>query len=514
MEELLGLKNRVEDFEVEFDVLTPVSLSDIKDEKRSKIIEELNSIDKQLEINQASIDKINTDLKRLTNYADGIDYMVAVASGLIAGAIDSLWVGEFSIDRANSWGDDKVNNFVVKVAQSRGYDGDDLTGAIKFLEKEYGLASDSVTPGFGGGKQHHLRDFAHHPTPVGLIFSLLTQFTGKAYGTNTNGAFIVVEITNKAFIGKDIPQKLLFGVIYWVFHMVSDMAGSHDFAGAGTGLPGPLVSLLKELSVLPFFKNMKIDDTQFSVWISKLFNGTLLGKRDENGKIIEKVKFDLRTEIGVAHEIGRQALPVIINECIVRGFYFIRRFYLELRDNNVRSIKELGNVNWHNTLPFKNRTVIRMLTISSSVFTAVDMADAAIRSAIKSGGFGPAFLSNFVLRVNFVGVGRFAIAVGTDVKMGYDNSKLRSERIALYNEKLLLADAKVYYKQAGMWIAAGSTGETIGQAYAMMDKTTKEFAESFREIRSNIEKVDNYIPEIREKNPGLLEEMSDILTWG
>ena len=25
---------------------------------------------------------------------------------------------------------------------------------------------------FGGGLKHHLNDFAHHPTPVGLIFSL------------------------------------------------------------------------------------------------------------------------------------------------------------------------------------------------------------------------------------------------------------------------------------------------------------------------------------------------------
>lgn len=314
-----------EDFEVEFDVVTLAEPS--ADGRGREIAENLEEIEGRIAAGKERVRALDSEIDRLTNHADGLDYMVAVASGIIAGVIDSVWVGEFSIDRANSWGDEKVNHFVVKVAQSRGYKGEDLEGAIRYLEGNYGLASDSMTPDFGGGRQHHLRDFSHHPTPCGLLFSLLTQFTGKAYGTDTKGMFMVCEIADRRMIGRDIPQKILFGVVYWVFHMVSDMAGSSANAGAGTGLPGPLVSMLKELSVLPFFKNMDINDMQLSVWISKLFNGTLLARRDEAGNITEKVKFDLRTEIGLAHELGRQALPVVINECIVRGFYFIRRFF-------------------------------------------------------------------------------------------------------------------------------------------------------------------------------------------
>ena len=59
-----------------------------------------------------------------------------------------------------------------------------------------------------------------------------------------------------------------------------------------------------------------------------------------------------------------------------------------------------------------------MLTIATGTFTAIDLADAAIRSAIKSGGEPMTFLKNFVLLVNFVGVGRFAIAIGQDTLMG------------------------------------------------------------------------------------------------
>ena len=77
----------------------------------------------------------------------------------------------------------------------------------------------------------------------------------------------------------------------------------------GTGLPGPIVSLLKELSALPVFRNLNEDgNREVSVWISKLFNGTLL--KNSNG---DPIKFDLRTEIGVTEQLGKQAIPVIVN---------------------------------------------------------------------------------------------------------------------------------------------------------------------------------------------------------
>lgn len=521
MDSIVSLKNTCEDdFSVEFDVLPSMEISKSLDERQERIFRGLASVDEQLAETKAKIDKLNIEIDRLTNHADGIDYMIAVASGIIAGAIDSVWVGEFSIERANEWGDEKAKNFVVKIAQKQGYTGDDLEGAVKHLEDNYKLAADKATNDFGGGLQHHLRDFSHHPTPVGLFFSFLTQFTHKVYGTDVAGNFKVVELSQAdlLLIGNSFPEKITFGVINWFFHMVSDMTGSsssiHD-GKKGTGLPGPIVSLLKEISALPIFCSMNENGyKEFSVWISKLFNGTLLGKRDENGKIIDAVKFDLRTEIGVAHELGRQAIPVIINECVVRGFYFIRRFYFELKDNHVKCFADLKKINIRNTLPFKNRTVVRMLTISSGTFTAIDMADAAIHSAAKSGGFtSPAFWSNMILRVNFVGVGRFAIAIGTDAGMGGKRSRARNERIHLYTEQIALTDAKVFYKQANMWIAAENAGETIEKAYKMMEKTTKFYIESMQEISDNLNKIGEYVPEIKKKNPTLINDINDILNW-
>jgi hypothetical protein len=526
MNGLAELKIADDDFEVEFEILPSTDDFEACD-SRKKIIEQgLNEVNATLLSNQQKIDELNKEIDRLTNHADGLDYMVAVGSGILAGIVDSLWVGEFNFERGKAWSNEKVNRFVKNTAKSQGYKGDDLEGAIKHLENKYGAPSDSNTPAFGGGLQHHLRDFAHHPTPIGLIFSMLTQFTSKAFGTNTNGVFQIVNVKSTTLIGKDIPQKFLFGTVFWFFHMVSDVAGSNAFAGTGTGLPGPLLSLLKEISSLPFFNNLKNENgvNEFSLWISKLFNGTLLAEHDENGKIIKEsaklMRFDLRAELGVAHELGRQALPVILNECIVRGFYFIRHLVAEIKEKNIKSISELKRIDWRKTLPFKNRTIIRMLTIATGTFTAIDIADAAIRGAIKAGppvvaGVpNPAFIKEFILRVNFVGTGRFTIAVGTDIAMGIKRSRLRNECMGILGEQLHLMNAKIFYLQGDMWIAAETTEKTINETVELMKKTTILFIQTFQENNHSLNNIGKNVPLIEERNPGLIEDIIDKLKWG
>lgn len=318
------LKIANDDFEVEYEIEARVN--DENDERSRRIKQEMDELNKKLSFNQYQLDSLNDEINRFTNHTDGLDYLVAVGSGILAAMIDVIWVGKFDLNRGREWGSDRVNDFVIRVAELTGYEGTDIEKAIEHLESNFGAPSDSNTMDFGGALQHHLRDFAHHPTPVGLMFSLLTQFTGKAYGTDEFGVFKIVDVKNKSLIGKSIPEKFLIGVVHWFFHMVSDMAGSSSSPGNGTGLPGPLLSLAKELSALPFFKNIKLGDEKFSVWISKLFNGTLLAERNEDGTIKQPLRFDLRAEIGLGYEIGRQALPILINEIIIRGFYFIRRF--------------------------------------------------------------------------------------------------------------------------------------------------------------------------------------------
>ena len=384
--------------------------------------------------------QVNKRLERYTFDGDKADYSIAIASGIIAGMIDSLFVGELSLEYANEWGNEKAKELALRVAKYQGYEGTDPSRAVVYLEKHFEIAADKATDAFGGGLQHHLRDFSHHPTIVGLTCSILTQFTGKVYGTDEKGNCKVVELGEDglALVGRNFTEKITFGVVNWVFHMVSDIAGSSSSiikGSFGTGLPGPLVSLIKELSALPIFNKKNSDGyKELSVYVSKLFNGTLLGERDENGKLIP-LKFDLRTEMGVAMQIGKQAIPVVINECVVRAAFFLKRLLHELSRDDIQSPKDLGKVNWKSTLPFGNRTIDRMLMISSMTFTIADTADAAVHAAIESCGNWILFSGVFVSRFNYVGAGRAAIAIIKEVS----NDKKEAQ---LIHEKMILTEAK------------------------------------------------------------------------
>ncbi len=350
---------------------------------------------------------LDTEIDMLSSHADKLDYIVAASSGILCGMLDIFWVGEFSLEHGCGIADDKVNSFVEKTAKTFGFKGEGLKDAVKFLEEKFPIPSDGNTPDFGGGLSHHLRDFAHHPTIVGLFFSLLTQFTGKSYGTDTAGNFIIVPVPEKSriFIGDDIPDKLIKGTLVWFFHLVSDVAGSSSTAGrsGGTGIPGPLLSLAKEISVLPLFKNIKIGDNSLSVFLSKLFNGTLLAKHDANGNIIKgtKLKFDFRGELGAAVELSKQKIPVMANELIVRMFYFVRRFAAELRRTEISSFNDLIGLDWDNILPNKNPTMTRMIVVATGVFSTIDLTEAIVTK-------------KYFVAVNYAGIGRFAVALGNE----------------------------------------------------------------------------------------------------
>lgn len=367
--------------------------------------------------------------------ADRTDYLLAITSGAIAGLIDSFFVGKFSLELANEWGCDKTNKFVMSVASLKGYKGDELSGAIAFMERKFPIAADSKTADFGGGLQHHLRDFSHHFSLCGLMCSIFTQFSSKVIGTDTNGKLLIVNLDDKNLIGKNFAEKVLFGIVHWFFHMVSDMAGSKSTAGKGTGIPGPILSLIKEASVLPCFRDRKIGEEEFCVWVSKLFNGTLLAKRDKNGKIIEEVRFDLRTEIGILQEFGKQSVPVLINECLVRGMYFLRRLNVAINEADINSVKDFENIDISELLPFNNRIIKRMVTVSSGTFLAVDSIDAAIKSAIKNKGINPKTIVDFAVNINYVGIGRFVIACKADGSIvAEDIREEKEKKVEIENE--------------------------------------------------------------------------------
>lgn len=57
---------------------------------------------------------------------------------------------------------------------------------------------------------------------------------------------------------------------------------------------------------------------------------------------------------------------------------------------------------WDKVKPANNPTIARMLTIATGIFTTVDIGEAIVSQ-------------KYWVSVNYVGVGRFAVAVGQDV---------------------------------------------------------------------------------------------------
>lgn len=537
---IADFKSSCDNLDVEFEVMPLIDVNSIEDDRQRRILEGTASVDEQLSEVQDKITKLNADIDRLTNHADGIDYAISVTSGIITGIIDATIVGEWNFSEAKKDTYKEINGKVIDFAKKqpdyipycnfalegkgtprrKPKDPDRLDTAIEFLEWKFHLPGDGAYSkgSFGiDGNTHRIDDLCHHPTLVGLVCCIIVQFTGSTlyvnkYGENINIPITVNEYGN--FVGKNPVTKLFAGVINWFItcaktianrkgHLMSDIATS-------ASLPGSFLSTIAELASIPCFRNedflMKLRDA-FKNGI-----GTGKGQIDLGAfnKLFEgaQSKLDVTTEKAIMHELKRQAIPVVINEVLVRASFFIRRFIRELKEKqNVKAIE------WNNVLPFNNRTIVRMMTIATGTFTAIDMADAAVHAATKSVD-ASTFFSNMLLRVNFVGVGRFAVAITADVGMGVSRAVKRSARIKLQEEQIQLLNAKVYYKQAGMWIAAKSAGETLEQAYGMIEKTTKTFAKEVEDIKGSLNNIEKMVPAIEKKNPGLVDDITDILICG
>ncbi|WP_062200126.1 hypothetical protein [Demequina salsinemoris] len=459
-------------------------------------LEELHDLDSLIRGLDARIEDLDGRIDPLTNHSDRLDVAVAVSSGVLAGAVDSLWVGEFSLMDARLWGEQHVNKFVMEVARRNGYEGSSMAGAVRRLEKVFPFAGDDATKVFGGGRLHHLRDLTHHPSPVGLIASLVLQFTGQAWGV-TFGQLSPVDLAGNPHIGANAYQKLLSGTVGWLGHLISDVAGSSANAGAGTGLPGPLMSTIYSAAAQWQKLTGAEAPGRLMEELEKAFRGSDLA-----------VPFDFRTELGLVNQVGRQSLPVILNDVIVRAFYFVRRF-IEARS---------AGMGWRESImaakPWGNRTIARMLTISTATFSAVDLADAAVRAAAKSGGEPATFAALLLLRVNYVGAVRTTVALAIDARRGVQRSRLADERAICINERLRLLNTRSFYLIAGTWTEAEGAEQAVTLAEQAAAHAASEFRASWFETLEAEKRVSPLLDDVRENDPEFTQLLLETLRRG
>ncbi len=445
--------------------------------------------------------RINAELDRHTNRASMEDYALAVASGILAGIVDSLYIGETHLfgeetNEARGRINERVNRFIQKYASARGIESEHLKGSIIGLEDRFKVAQDNVWKGADimvSAKNHHLADIAHHPTPLGLASAIAVQFLRFGTFANREGEWnlIAVETTQEDILRALIPA-IMTGFLNWIVsisedvyedqageevpeairklakaaasapmlaevarcadnwfgHLVSDMGGSRNTPGGGMGVPGVFLSLAYELSMLPGLR-----DTGLPAYLDQLYT---------------KQKLDLRHELVAVEALGRQAVPVLLNEAVVRMGFFVSRL---ARAFSART--PLKEVRWAEAIPVGNRTVDRMMTVASMTFTLADTADAAVHASLESAGNWVLFSQRFVVRYNYMAAGRAAVAV---VREFSDDAR----EAQLIRERRLLVEAR-----------AALTIERLEQYKAQLSERVDEFiAEDLQAFLEGINMMD------------------------
>lgn len=416
-------------------------------------------------LTEAQIDEklawVNSELEAYTKVHKE-DYALAITSGLFAGIIDALYVGEISFGEEEiKLSHQQVNNFIQKFAEFKDLGGEQLKDSIDNLEKKFKVAQDNVWQGAHigvGAVNHHLADLAHHPTPVGLLSAIIVQFLRVGTFVNKNGEwhlrFVKTSAKDLAVTlipavltgmlnwlaamgaqkwqentGEKIP-KALRGIVHcaasapwmleiakcadnWFGHLVSDMGGSKNTAGGGMGIPGMLMSLLYEIAGLPGLKDSKLPAFVNDLYVNKRIN--------------------LRHELCLFEGLVKQSLPVIFNEVFTRVLFFASRLGLQWNEHS-----NVHDIDWESVMPFGNPAIDRMMTIATMTFTMADTADAAIHAAIDSCGNWLLFSRTFVSRFNYIGAGRAALSVIKEVRNGQKEAQMQ-------HEKMLLTEAKTAY---------------------------------------------------------------------
>ena len=359
---------------------------------------------------------------------DKLDYALAASCGALCGLIDIFLVGKPGESPIGAVTDKWFANRTMDFAKLCGWDGNgknSLPSAIGFLEKKFKIPYDQRGAGDAASAifdlnptNHHFKSFGHNPTLLGLFFSILDQFTNQSHFVS-GGELISLQNADYRFElrGNNVPAKLFCGFVNWFGHLISDVSGSSVSKGRGMGIPSPLWAWTNDIIAIK---------RQLNLPVSK-FDQNL----NELALNIYKQGFDIRFQTA-------QAIPVFINEILVRLVYAVRRMvtYFIATKEETRSSSAM----WTACEPFSNPTIKRMLTVAHGIFCLIDLGDATIRGFAMGGGTFN--VSEFFLRLNIVGVGRFTISLygeakrAVSIRIAESDAKFAQREITIINNYL------------------------------------------------------------------------------
>lgn len=392
------------------DILLNLSVEDGGFDFSTSIADAMAKAETDLVVLNETVDSI----KGLKPDCDKLDYILATSSGALCGIIDIFLVGkpgESPLGNiTDKWFVARTIDF-AKLCNPEKKNFDSLDSALRFLEKKFKVPYDQTGLGDAGktifdltAKNHHFKSLAHNPSLLGLFFSILDQFSNTSHFV-TDGQLVSLQQADEKWElrGGNIPSKLFCGFANWIGHLISDVSGSSSSAAKGnrgTGLPSPLWTWTNDIISIKAKLGLSVTETD------KAMNELALN-------IFEK-GYDIRFQTA-------QAIPVFLNELLVRLIYAIRRLFRYFSE--IPKTERSFALMWKKCEPFSNATVKRMLTVAHGTFCLVDVGDAVGRLLIAGGGTFN--VVEFVLRLNVVGVGRFAISLYGETRraISYNHAK-------------------------------------------------------------------------------------------
>lgn len=298
---------------------------------------------------------------------DRLDYALACACGIISGLIDILLVKTPHEGIIGETTDQLFDKAVIALAgKKKNGEERSIASAIAFFENKAKVTYDQaktqeITKHLADGftdtikhlstQNHHAKSLSHYPDIFGLISSICNQFTntstfldtGKGRITIINGSDSTLELQ-----GNTLPAKIFSGFVNWLFHCISDVAGSSGNrgpgAGPGTGLPIPFTELFQFCN-FGKLKNEKGQNQTIATVMVKVY---------EEG-------YDLRHGVSTS-------VPVLVNDLLLRAVFVIKQHFYE-------------DVSWTDLLRKKNEDKLqRMISVGTGALCLLDLSEAAITS--------------------------------------------------------------------------------------------------------------------------------------
>lgn len=350
-------------------------------------------------------------------------YAVAAASGVVTGALSFVKLTEAQLSKVEEWKEKNWKPLIIHSAELIGCKKKDYKSASKYLVNQAvkRLKKDNSA-------KEYMALLTAHPTMAGLIFSMLTQFSGKRCYITESGEIILKAVPKQYYLGSSNAEKIVASVMYWMFELAANQAESKRNLIDNLGLSGELLKKIKEFVNIPFLQkipeNREQAEEMFSSWLRSIIDGAELepdDNADENSKLVVKL-------MKMALNLSSDALPVLINECVVRSLYMVIRLCDVVKKRQITSFGQLREVTAVEVFPADDRLLSGMCLVASASFATINLSAAVLKGlkAYKTGD--REFLQAFLAELNIPAIGRLIFACARDSKFWGDDIKVVFQR--------------------------------------------------------------------------------------